>query len=116
MKRLNKGWPKNGARFTFACSTSPFIGRVGSQRREGNVSLLHFGINPNAEVAKTDSSQVLSAMLPFVVAATAIAALAQPATFTWLVASIYKFNFLLVFFFVTNPEKKKIVAVPVILV
>lgn len=89
MKRLNKGWPKNGARFTFACSTSPFIGRVGSQRREGNVSLLHFGINPNAEVAKTDSSQVLSAMLPFVVAATAIAALAQPATFTWVSKELY---------------------------
>lgn len=89
MKRLNKGWPKNGALFTFACSTSPFIGRVGSQRREGNVSLLHFGINPNAEVAKTDSSQVLSAMLPFVVAATAIAALAQPATFTWVSKELY---------------------------
>lgn len=89
MKRLNKGWPKNGALFTFACSTSAFIGRVGSQRREGNVSLLHFGINPNAEVAKTDSSQVLSAMLPFVVAATAIAALAQPATFTWVSKELY---------------------------
>lgn len=89
MKRLNKGWPINGALFTFACSTSPFIGRVGSQRREGNVSLLHFGINPNAEVAKTDSSQVLSAMLPFVVAATAIAALAQPATFTWVSKELY---------------------------
>lgn len=79
----------NGALFTFACSTSAFIGRVGSQRREGNVSLLHFGINPNAEVAKTDSSQVLSAMLPFVVAATAIAALAQPATFTWVSKELY---------------------------
>lgn len=89
MKRLNKGWPINGALFTFACSTSAFIGRVGSQRREGNVSLLHFGINPNAEVAKTDSSQVLSAMLPFVVAATAIAALAQPATFTWVSKELY---------------------------
>uniref|UniRef100_A0A803QAI5 RNase H type-1 domain-containing protein n=1 Tax=Cannabis sativa TaxID=3483 RepID=A0A803QAI5_CANSA len=30
-----------------------------------------------------DSSQFLSALLPFVVAATAIAALAQPSTFTW---------------------------------
>ncbi|KAJ6680725.1 SODIUM/METABOLITE COTRANSPORTER BASS3 CHLOROPLASTIC-RELATED [Salix purpurea] len=89
MKRLNKGWPKNGALCIFACSTSPFIGRVGSQRREGEVSLLHFGINPNAEVAKTDSSQVLSAMLPFVVAATAIAALAQPATFTWVSKELY---------------------------
>uniref|UniRef100_A0A2N9FT10 Uncharacterized protein n=1 Tax=Fagus sylvatica TaxID=28930 RepID=A0A2N9FT10_FAGSY len=84
----------------FACSTSPFIGRVGSQRREGNVSLLSFGINPN-EIAhvgnNTDSSSssssslshALSAMLPFVVAATAIAALAQPSTFTWVSKELY---------------------------
>ncbi|KAG7949179.1 hypothetical protein I3843_13G048500 [Carya illinoinensis] len=76
----------------FACSTSPFIGRVGLQWREGNVSLLSFGINPNAisEVGKKgDSSQALSAMLPFVVAATAIAALAQPSTFTWVSKELY---------------------------
>ncbi|CAK7349242.1 unnamed protein product [Dovyalis caffra] len=89
MKLLNKGGPKNGVMLTFACSTSPLIGRVGLQRREGNVSLLHFGINPNAEAAKTDSSQVLSAMLPFVVAVTAIAALAQPSTFTWVSKELY---------------------------
>ncbi|KAF2292521.1 hypothetical protein GH714_025135 [Hevea brasiliensis] len=79
----------NGGLLTFACSTSPFIGRVGLQRREGNVSLLYFGINPDAEVSKTDASQVLSAMLPFVVAATAIAALAQPSTFTWVSKELY---------------------------
>lgn len=79
----------NGGLFTFACSTSPFIGRVGLQRREGNISLLYFGINPNGEVSKTDASQVLSAMLPFVVAATAIAALAQPSTFTWVSKEVY---------------------------
>lgn len=75
----------NGGLHTRACSTSPFVGRVGLQRREGNVSLLSFGINTGsvADVSKKDSSQVLSAMLPFVVAATAVAALAQPATFTW---------------------------------
>lgn len=59
------------------------------QRREGNISLLYFGINPNGEVSKTDASQVLSAMLPFVVAATAIAALAQPSTFTWVSKEVY---------------------------
>uniref|UniRef100_A0A2P2J9N6 Uncharacterized protein MANES_13G054700 n=1 Tax=Rhizophora mucronata TaxID=61149 RepID=A0A2P2J9N6_RHIMU len=81
---LRRNGRKNGALSTFACSTSQFIGRVGLQRREGNASILYFGFNPNAaEVAKSDSSQVLSAMLPFVVAATAVAALAQPATFTW---------------------------------
>lgn len=81
-KRSAKGC-KGGALFTFACSTSSFIGRVGMQRREGNFSLLNFGYGHNAEVAKTDSSQLLSAMLPFVVAATAVAALVQPSTFTW---------------------------------
>ncbi|CAN6684905.1 unnamed protein product [Malus baccata var. baccata] len=76
-----------------ACSTSPFIGRVGSQRREGNASMLSFGINPSAQISKGasdgSSSQVLSAMLPFVVAATAIAALAQPSTFTWVSKDLY---------------------------
>ena len=82
----------NGALFTFACSTSPFIGRVGWQRREGNSSLLYFGINnSNAEAAtktQADSSQLISAMLPFVVALTAVAALSQPSTFTWWVFQI----------------------------
>lgn len=77
----------NGGLHTLACSTSPYpyIGRVGSQRREGNISLLSFGINTGdvADDAKNDPSQVLSAMLPFVVAATAVAALSKPSTFTW---------------------------------
>ncbi|XP_062175634.1 probable sodium/metabolite cotransporter BASS3, chloroplastic [Alnus glutinosa] len=76
----------------FACSTSPFIGRVGLQWREGNVSLLSFGVNPYAMAEagkKSDSSQALSALLPFVVAATAIAALAQPSTFTWVSKELY---------------------------
>ncbi|XP_062022090.1 probable sodium/metabolite cotransporter BASS3, chloroplastic [Rosa rugosa] len=86
---------RNGGLSIKGCSTSPFIGRVGSQRREGNSSLLSFGINPptamskGAEQSGEDSSQVLSAMLPFVVAATAIAALAQPATFTWVSKDLY---------------------------
>ncbi|KAK9281254.1 hypothetical protein L1049_004150 [Liquidambar formosana] len=80
-----------GSLSAFACSTTPFIGRVGWQRREGNVSLLSFGTNPRgvSEVANTDASQVLSAMLPFVVAATAVAALAQPSTFTWVSKELY---------------------------
>ncbi|KAM5562929.1 putative sodium/metabolite cotransporter BASS3, chloroplastic [Rosa sericea] len=86
---------RNGGLSIKGCSTSPFIGRVGSQWREGNSSLLSFGINPptamskGAEQSGDDSSQVLSAMLPFVVAATAIAALAQPATFTWVSKDLY---------------------------
>lgn len=57
------------------------------------MSLLSFGINPNgiAEAGTTsDWSQALSSMLPFVVAATAVAALAQPSTFTWCVFSVYE--------------------------
>ncbi|XP_062081123.1 probable sodium/metabolite cotransporter BASS3, chloroplastic [Humulus lupulus] len=88
-KRINKG-----VLSICACSTSPFIGRVGSQRREGQSSLLSFGINPPTTISEDaekggDSSQFLSAMLPFVVAATAIAALAQPSTFTWVSKELY---------------------------
>ncbi|KAF5930626.1 hypothetical protein HYC85_031499 [Camellia sinensis] len=82
-----------GSLSAFACSTSsPFIGKVGLQRREGNFSLLSFGTNPShaSEVAmKSDSSQILSAMLPFVVALTAVAALSQPSTFTWVSKELY---------------------------
>lgn len=81
----------NGGLSVLACSTSsPFIGKVGLFRREGNFTLLSFGTNPSylsdvgdIEAASDDSSQILSAMLPFVVALTAVAALAQPSTFTW---------------------------------
>ncbi|XP_077227902.1 sodium Bile acid symporter family [Tasmannia lanceolata] len=76
---------------TFTVSASSYIGRVGLQRREGNVSLLSFGANPStfSEESKTDSSQILSGMLPFVVAATAVTALANPATFTWVSKDYY---------------------------
>lgn len=72
-----------------ACLTSsPLTGRVGLQRREGNLSLLSFGANPKSfyvaeDDEKVDYSQVLSALLPFVVAITAVAALSHPSTFTW---------------------------------
>ena len=84
ISKLSMG-SKNGALSTLACSTLPFTGRVGWHRRDGNVSLLYFGMDRNAvaKVTKRDWSQILSAMLPFVVATTAIAALAQPSTFTW---------------------------------
>lgn len=70
-----------------ACSTSsPFIGRVGLHKREGNFTLLSFGVDPKIAVdteEKYDVSQILSASLPFVVALTAVAALSKPSTFTW---------------------------------
>ncbi|XP_059660026.1 probable sodium/metabolite cotransporter BASS3, chloroplastic [Cornus florida] len=82
-----------GSLSAFACTTSsPFIGKIGFQRREGNSTLLSFGTNPNtvSEVAaRPDSSQILSAMLPFVVALTAVAALSQPTTFTWVSKEMY---------------------------
>lgn len=67
------------------------------------MSLLTFGANgflgdkANNSSDADSSSKSLSAMLPFVVAATAVAALANPATFSWLVAlfiSRYLFLFL----------------------
>ncbi|CAM8933509.1 unnamed protein product [Rhodiola kirilowii] len=84
---------RGGALSACACSTVPFKGRVGRQRRDGNVSLLSFDVNPSGGddgVGNSDdASQVLSAMLPFVVAATAVAALAQPSTFTWVSKDLY---------------------------
>ncbi|CAN1141054.1 Probable sodium/metabolite cotransporter BASS3, chloroplastic [Linum perenne] len=89
---ISKIQKKKGSLFmaAYSSSASHFFGRVGSQRREGNSCLLYFGDNyPNEEASNTDSSQVLSAMLPFVVAATAVAALAQPSTFTWVSKDLY---------------------------
>lgn len=83
-----KGWAS-------ACSTSfPGVGRVGWPRREGNASLLSFGagspgVFAGGDRAAGDPSQVLSAMLPFVVAATAVAALANPSTFSWVSKEYY---------------------------
>ncbi|CAA0842435.1 Probable sodium/metabolite cotransporter BASS3-chloroplastic [Striga hermonthica] len=85
---------KGGPLVAVACSTSlPFLGRVGLHKREGNSSPLSFGVDPkivfdDAE-EKSDLSQVLSAMLPFVVALTAVAALSKPSTFTWVSKDLY---------------------------
>lgn len=87
--RIAKVPNTNGGRSStiLACSTSyPFLGKVGLHRREGNFTLLSFGSNTDggSEVAlKSDVSQVLSGLLPFVVALTAVAALVQPLSFTW---------------------------------
>lgn len=96
---IRKGIPRNaknfsgGALVAVACSTSsPFIGKVGWHKREGNFSLLSFGADPKSLVeaeAKSDASQFLSALLPFVVALTAVAALYQPSTFTWVSKDLY---------------------------
>ncbi|XVE78181.1 hypothetical protein DITRI_Ditri13aG0123400 [Diplodiscus trichospermus] len=78
---------RNGGRlFVFACSTTPYVGRVGSQKLSfGNKT----GGGDTKVATKGDLSQVLSAMLPFVVAVTAVAALVQPSTFTWVSKELY---------------------------
>ncbi|KAH0467044.1 hypothetical protein IEQ34_004282 [Dendrobium chrysotoxum] len=87
-----------GGRCTFtpvmACSTSfPFEGRTGWYRRKGSVTLFSFGLNTGKSGAGKDRaediSQALSAMLPFVVAATAVASLANPSTFSWVSKEYY---------------------------
>ncbi|XP_031099489.1 probable sodium/metabolite cotransporter BASS3, chloroplastic [Ipomoea triloba] len=80
---------RGGALVAVACSTSsPLFGR-----REGNLSLLLFGESRRIVAVgvekKADVSQVLSALLPFVVALTSIAALSQPATFSWVSKELY---------------------------
>lgn len=63
----------------------PRLGRVGWSRREGNAWLLSFRADTATapDAALGDPSQALSALLPLVVAATAVAALGNPATFSW---------------------------------
>nr|CAD1836513.1 unnamed protein product [Ananas comosus var. bracteatus] len=82
-----------------ACSASslfPSLGRVGWHRREGNASLLSFGGGGGRSAAaaaaaagEDAAAQALSGLLPFVVAATAVAALANPATFSWVSKEYY---------------------------
>ncbi|XP_057780960.1 probable sodium/metabolite cotransporter BASS3, chloroplastic [Salvia miltiorrhiza] len=83
---------KRGSLIAVGCSTSsPFIGRVGLHKREGNFTLLSFGAESTIAAAedKSDASQVLSALLPVVVALTAVAALSKPSTFTWVSRELY---------------------------
>ncbi|KAF5193404.1 Bile acid:sodium symporter [Thalictrum thalictroides] len=75
----------------FACSTTSSFGhnlrRLGAQRRED----ISFGLKKEQEQeqGKNSISQILNAMLPFVVAATAVAALSNPPTFTWVSKEMY---------------------------
>ncbi|CAN8258185.1 unnamed protein product [Cochlearia groenlandica] len=72
-----------------SCSTTPFMGRMGLQWRDGNMSLLSFRGETESAAKTDDSSQFLSALLPFVVALTAVAALSHPWTFTWVSKELY---------------------------
>lgn len=93
LQRVSKG----GSISSFACSTSKFHGgRVGFNHREGKSSFLKFGVDETesvvvggGDVGERDWSQILSALLPFVVAVTAVAALSQPSTFTWVSKELY---------------------------
>ncbi|KAI0523082.1 hypothetical protein KFK09_005472 [Dendrobium nobile] len=77
-----------------ACSTSlPFEGRAGWYRRKGSGTLFSVGLNTGKSGAGKDRaeaiSQALSAMLPYVVAATAVASLVNPSTFSWVSKEYY---------------------------
>ncbi|KAK7293214.1 hypothetical protein RJT34_16077 [Clitoria ternatea] len=85
MPRVQKG----GAAWSFACSTSRFHGRVGLNRRVWKSSFEIRDGDGSGVAEGRDLSQVLSALLPFVVAVTAVAALAQPSTFTWVSKEFY---------------------------
>ncbi|XP_024357487.1 probable sodium/metabolite cotransporter BASS3, chloroplastic [Physcomitrium patens] len=66
-------------------------GRVGTYIREGNVSLASFGIKVKRDKKgkKVDLTKSLSQMLPYVVLATAVSALIQPASFAWVSKDYY---------------------------
>lgn len=80
---------------SFACSTSNFHRRDGFSDKQRKSPFLKFGVDKNVDesvvvvvgggddVGERDWSKILSALLPFVVAVTAVAALSQPSTFTW---------------------------------
>ncbi|KAG2404752.1 sodium/metabolite cotransporter [Vigna angularis] len=88
---------RGGAASSFGCSTSQFRHRIEFRflrRQPGKFPLLSLGTdegNAVGEGRKRDLSQLLSALLPVVVAATAVAALAQPSTFTWIVLAVGTF-------------------------
>nr|CAD1836474.1 unnamed protein product [Ananas comosus var. bracteatus] len=91
-----RGW---AAAARSASSPFPSLGRVGWHRREGNASLLSFGSGGGgraaaaAQAAGEDAAaQALSGLLPFVVAATAVAALANPATYSWYCCCFWGFK------------------------
>lgn len=69
-----------------ACRVMPkHRGRVGTCKREGNVSKITFGIKMRKcnKGRTADISKTLSELLPYVVAGTAVTALTQPTSFTW---------------------------------
>ncbi|KAG0489288.1 hypothetical protein HPP92_008099 [Vanilla planifolia] len=85
----NGGWAP-----VVACSTSlPFERSAGWERKDRSISLFSFGIKSWGFYSAKDRteavSQALSAMLPFVVIATAVAALVKPPTFSWVSKEYY---------------------------
>ncbi|CAK8541520.1 unnamed protein product [Lathyrus sativus] len=90
----------SGSMSSFACSTSNFHRRDGfSDRQRKSLKFvvddesvdesIVVGGDSDGDVGERDWSQILSALLPFVVAATAVAALSQPSTFTWVSKELY---------------------------
>ncbi|OVA01662.1 Bile acid:sodium symporter [Macleaya cordata] len=77
-------------------SSSSYIGGMGGRQRrdEGDLSLIgrksvSGSVSEEEEEEKKDNSQILSAMLPFVVAGTAVFALVHPPTFSWVSKEYY---------------------------
>lgn len=68
------------------------VGTAGSHDKQGNVSLASFGLKSRRLSGRSgngDFAKALSALLPYVVVATAVAALVQPSTFTWVSKEYY---------------------------
>ncbi|XP_058750818.1 probable sodium/metabolite cotransporter BASS3, chloroplastic [Vicia villosa] len=93
---------RGGAMSVFACSTSNFHRRDGFSDKQRKSPFLKYGVDENVDesvvvgggdaggdAGERDWSKILSALLPFVVAVTAVAALSQPSTFTWVSKELY---------------------------
>ncbi|KAJ7537313.1 hypothetical protein O6H91_11G000800 [Diphasiastrum complanatum] len=66
-------------------------GRVGIYTREGNISLASFGLKlkRDRQGQNIDITKSLSMMLPYIVVATAVIALSNPASFSWVRKDLY---------------------------
>ncbi|KAH7315780.1 hypothetical protein KP509_21G065000 [Ceratopteris richardii] len=64
---------------------------LGSHDNQRNISLVSFGIKPRRLSGNRngDFTKALSALLPYIVACSAVASLVQPATFTWVSKEYY---------------------------
>ncbi|GBG85380.1 hypothetical protein CBR_g40023 [Chara braunii] len=71
--------------------SKPYEGRVGTFMKEGNVAMAAWGLKSRSfrQPPNTDRAKALSALLPYVVVATAVSALVYPPSYSWFSKQYY---------------------------